>query len=197
MVCLLMPAALATSDSVIDDQSRVKSMSRMPSRIEWRSRTRDASANGTRCADPPPVGAPLIGSGIGATLSLPVAALAQAIVITRRSARPGKSRPGNLDHLEVRLGRAAVRAAPVFWDVVPTGAGCNAVLGPPLLLVVLESTLHADEQLVCLSTHFIAPISSKSIFSRTEQSGQHQSSGTSSHLVPAGNPSRGAPFASS
>src|SRR5882757_1499003 len=195
MVCLLMPAALATSDSVIDDQSRVKSMSRMPSRIEWRSRTRDASANGTRCADPPPVGAPLIGSGIGATLSLPVAALAQAIVITRRSARPGKSRPGNLDHLEVRLGRAAVRAAPVLRDVVPTGAGCNAVLGPPLLLVVLESTLHAHEQLVVI--HCFTPISSKSIFSRTAQSGQHQSSGTSSHLVPAGNPSRGAPFASS
>ena len=45
-----MPAALATSDSVIDDQSRVISMSRMPSRIESRSSTRDASAYGTRGA---------------------------------------------------------------------------------------------------------------------------------------------------
>ena len=50
MVCLLMPAALATSDSVIDDQSRVSSRSRIPSRIESRSSTLDASAYGMRCA---------------------------------------------------------------------------------------------------------------------------------------------------
>ena len=46
MVCLLMPAAVATADSVIDDQSRVCSRSRMPSRIESRSNTLDASAYG-------------------------------------------------------------------------------------------------------------------------------------------------------
>jgi hypothetical protein len=40
-------------------------------------------------------------------------------------------------------------------------------------------------------------IASKSTFSRTAQSGQHQSSGTSLQGVPGGNPSRGAPLASS
>src|SRR5690349_21599386 len=59
----------------------------------------------------------------------------------------GCSRPGNLHHLEVRLGGSAVGAAPVVGDVVPAGAGRDAVFGPAFGLVVLESTLHADEQL--------------------------------------------------
>ena len=49
---------------------------------------------------------------------------------------------------------------------------------------------------VAVALAALAPKGSKSIFSRTAQSGQHQSSGTSSHAVPAGKPSRGAPLAS-
>src|SRR4051812_16520685 len=128
-----MPAALATSESVTDDQSRVISMSRMPSRIESRKSTRDASAYGTR-------GAVRRSSG--------VLTWARVTVISRRFARPRRSRTGNLDHLEVRFGCAAVRATPVLGDVVPAGARCDAVLRPPLLLVVGESALHADEKLV-------------------------------------------------
>src|SRR4051812_26887170 len=105
------------------------------------------------------------------------------------------SRPGDFYHLEVRFRRAAVRATPVLGDLIPAGTRCDTVLQPALFLVVLESALHADEQLVVTHTHCLTP--SKSTFSRTAQSGQHQSSGTSRHGVPAGNPSRGAPFTSS
>src|SRR6185437_2729906 len=200
-----MPAAFATSDSVIADQSRVSSNSRMPSKIESRSSTRDASAYGMRCAVLEPFRSPRAPKSRGlvtrATVSLPVASLARPM-----------SRPCNLHHLEVGLGRAAVRAAPVVGNVVPPGARGDAVLGPALGLVVLESALHADEQFEWVGSspcptggryphfaqaltagHFIAPslfseISSKSTFSRTAQSWQHQSSGMSLHGVPAGNP---------
>src|SRR5262245_26609484 len=111
-----------------------------------------------------------------ATVTLPIAS----------HARP-PSRPCNLHHLEVGLGRAAVRATPVVGNVVPPGARGDAVLGPAVGLVVLESALHADEQSVV--THCFTPISAKSTFSRTAQSGQHQSSGTSAQDVPAGKPS--------
>src|SRR3954464_10122949 len=180
MVWRLMPAAFATSDSVIDDQSRVSSISRMPSRIESRSSTRDASAYGTRCA---------------VRRSAGVFTPARVIAIPP-SLRSPRSRPRQLYHLEVRLRRAAIGTAPVLGDVVPAGAGGDAVLGPAPLLVVLEATLHAHEQLERL-THVATPISSKSIFSLTPQSGQHQASGTWFHGVPAGNPSRAAPLASS
>src|SRR6476469_7083781 len=216
-----MPAARATSDSVIDDQSRLSSNSRIPSRIESRSSTRDASAYEMRCAlleprrSPPALragGTPTRGPksrGLvtRATVSLPVASLAQDLF---RSPRP-PSRARDLHHLEIGFRRAAVRAAPVVGNVVPPGARGDAILGPALGLVVLESALHADEQFewvglrfaqALTAGHFIAPslfseISSKSTFSRTAQSGQHQSSGMSLHGVPAGNPSRAAPFASS
>src|SRR6476620_376080 len=198
-----MPAAFATSDSVIADQSRVSSNSRMPSKIESRSNTRDASAYGMRCAALEPFRSPpgLRAGGTRtrgpksrelvtrATVSLPIASLAQP-----------PSRPCNLHHLEVGLCRAAVRAAPVVGNVVPPGVRCDVVLGPALGLVVLESALHTDEQSVvthCFASSFFCEISSKSTFSRTAQSGQHQSSGTSAQDVPVGNPSRGAPFASS
>src|SRR6185503_12431135 len=183
-----MPAARATSDSVIDDQSRLSSNSRMPSRIESRSSTRDASAYGMRCAllepcrSPPAVragGTPTRvpksrGRVTRATLSLPVASLAQDLfpslrsprISSRRFARPGSllvaslaqdlfsslrsprppSRARDLYHLEIGFRRAAVWAAPVVGDVVPPGARGDAVLGPALGLVVLESALHADEQ---------------------------------------------------
>src|SRR6476469_1478590 len=146
MVCLLIPAALATSESVIDDQSRISRRSRMPSRIESRSSTRDASAYDTRGA---------VGRSRGALTP------ATVMVISRRFARPGRSFPrqgrsrtGHLDHLEVRLGRAAIGTAPVLRNVVPPSARDDAVLRPPLLLVVLESTLHADEQLVLVGLLF-------------------------------------------
>src|SRR5690606_12607613 len=45
--------------------------------------------------------------------------------------------------------------------------------------------------------HRAQPTGSKSILSRTPQSGQFQSSGTSDQGVPAGKPSRGAPTSSS
>src|SRR4029077_8611277 len=258
-----MPAARATSDSVIDDQSRLSSNSRIPSRIESRSSTRDASAYEMRCAlleprrSPPALragGTPTRGRKsrvlvTRATVSLPVASLAQDLfpslrsprISSRRFARPGSlpvtllaqdlfpslrsprppSRARELHHLEIGFRRAAVRAAPVVGNVVPPGARGDAILGPALGLVVLESALHADEQFEWVGSspcptgrryphfaqaltagHFIAPslfseISSKSTFSRTAQSGQHQSSGMSLHGVPAGNPSRAAPFASS
>src|SRR6476469_6977113 len=226
-----MPAARATSDSVIDDQSRLSSNSRIPSRIESRSSTRDASAYEMRCAllEPrrslpalraggtPTRGPKSRGLVTRATVSLPVASLAQDLF---RSPRP-PSRARDLHHLEIGFRRAAVRAAPVVGNVVPPGARGDAILGPALGLVVLESALHADEQFEWVGSspcptrrryphfaqaltagHFIAPslvsqISSKSTCSRTAQSGQHQSSGMSLHGVPAGNPSRAAPFASS
>src|ERR1700759_2685229 len=47
MVCRLMPAARATSASVIADQSRLPSSSRIASSTESRRRARDASAYGT------------------------------------------------------------------------------------------------------------------------------------------------------
>src|SRR5438105_1760819 len=131
MVWRLMPAALATSDSVIDDQSLLINNVRMPSRIDSRRSRRDASAYGTR-------GAGLL---IGA----------RVVLISRRWARLGRSRACDLDHLEVLLGRAAVGATPVVGDVVPASAGGDAVLGPALRLVVFESALHADEQLVCVT----------------------------------------------
>src|SRR6476661_8227545 len=248
-----MPAARATSDSVIDDQSRLSSNSRIPSRIESRSSTRDASAYEMRCAllEPrrslpalraggtPTRGPKSRGLVTRATVSLPVASLAQDLfpslrsprISSRHFARPGSlpvtllaqdlfpslrsprppSRARDLHHLEIGFRRAAVRAAPVVGNVVPPGARGDAILGPALGLVVLESALHADEQFewvglrfaqALTAGHFIAPslfseISSKSTFSRTAQSGQHQSSGMSLHGVPAGNPSRAAPFASS
>src|ERR1700754_3903234 len=134
-----MPAAFATPDSVIADQSRVSSNSRMPSKIESRSSTRDASAYGMRCAVLEPFRSPRAPQSRGlvtrATVSRPVASLA----------RP-PSRPCNLHHLEVGLGRAAVRAAPVVGNVVPSGGRGEAVLGPALGLVVLEAALHADEK---------------------------------------------------
>src|SRR6476661_5802864 len=219
-----MPAARATSDSVIDDQSRLSSNSRIPSRIESRSSTRDASAYEMRCAllEPrrslpalraggtPTRGPKSRGLVTRATVSLPVASLAQDLFPSLRSPRP-PSRVRDLHHLEIGFRRAAVRAAPVVGNVVPPGARGDAILGPALGLVVLESALHADEQFewvglrfaqALTAGHFIAPslfseISSKSTFSRTAQSGQHQSSGMSLHGVPAGNPSRAAPFASS
>src|SRR6478735_825539 len=202
MVCLLIPAALATSESVIDDQSRISRRSRMPSRIESRSSTRDASAYDTRGA---------VRRSRGALTPATVMVIARVFarprpVISHRFARQGRSRTGHFDHLEVRLGRAAIGTAPVLRNGVPPSPGGDAVLRPPLLLVVLESTLHADEQLVLvgllfaqalIAVHLNTPIASKSTFSRTAQSGQHHSSGTTSHAVPAGNPSRGAPLASS
>src|SRR6478672_13230139 len=219
-----MPAARATSDSVIDDQSRLSSNSRIPSRIESRSSTRDASAYEMRCAllEPrrslpalraggtPTRGPKSRGLVTRATVSLPVTSLAQDLFPSLRSPRP-PSRVRDLHHLEIGFRRAAVRAAPVVGNVVPPGARGDAILGPALGLVVLESALHADEQFewvgllfaqALTAGHFIAPslfseISSKSTFSRTAQSGQHQSSGMSLHGVPAGNPSRAAPFASS
>ena len=66
---------------------------------------------------------------------------------------PTRSRPRDLHHLEVRLGRTAVRAAPVLGDVVPAGARGDAVFGPALGFVVFEAALHADEQLVVVVTH--------------------------------------------
>src|SRR6478672_9529972 len=219
-----MPAARATSDSVIDDQSRLSSNSRIPSRIESRSSTRDASAYEMRCAllEPrrslpalraggtPTRGPKSRGLVTRATVSLPVTLLAQDLFPSLRSPRP-PSRARDLHHLEIGFRRAAVRAAPVVGNVVPPGARGDAILGPALGLVVLESALHADEQFewvglrfaqALTAGHFIAPslfseISSKSTFSRTAQSGQHQSSGMSLHGVPAGNPSRAAPSASS
>src|SRR6476661_9228872 len=208
-----MPAARATSDSVIDDQSRLSSNSRIPSRIESRSSTRDASAYEMRCAllEPrrslpalraggtPTRGPKSRGLVTRATVSLPVASLAQDLFPSLRSPRP-PSRVRDLHHLEIGFRRAAVRAAPVVGNVVPPGARGDAVLGPALGLVVLESALHADEQSVVthrFASSFFREISSKSTFSRTAQSGQHQSSGTSAQDVPVGNPSRGAPFASS
>src|ERR1700687_4067898 len=131
MVLRLTPAARATSASVIDDQSRVRSNSRMPSRIESRSSTRDASAYGTRCAVRP-----------------------RACPVTRATLTPSgarvntTSRACDLDHLEIGLGRAAVGAAPVVGNVVPPGARGNAVVRPAQRLVVLEAALHALEQFV-------------------------------------------------
>src|SRR6478609_4112835 len=219
-----MPAARATSDSVIDDQSRLSSNSRIPSRIESRSSTRDASAYEMRCAllEPrrslpalraggtPTRGPKSRGLVTRATVSLPVTSLAQDLFPSLRSPRP-PSRVRDLHHLEIGFRRAAIRAAPVVGNVVPPGARGDAILGPALGLVVLESALHADEQFewvglrfaqALTAGHFIAPslfseISSTTTFSRTAQSGQHQSSGMSLHGVPAGNPSRAAPFASS
>src|SRR6478735_4856675 len=229
-----MAAARATSDSVIDDQSRLSSNSRIPSRIESRISTRDAAAYEMRCAllEPrrslpalraggtPTRGPKSRGLVTRATVSLPVTSLAQDLFPSLRSPRP-PSRARDLYHLEIGFRRAAVWAAPVVGYVVPPGARGDAVLGPAVGLVVLESALHADEQFEWVGSspcptggryphfaqaltagHFIAPslfseISSKSTFSRTAQSGQHQSSGMSLHGVPAGNPSRAAPFASS
>src|ERR1700722_16354328 len=61
MVCRLMPAARATSASVIADQSRLPSSSRIASSTESRRRARDASAYGTLriCATLTPL-APLL-----------------------------------------------------------------------------------------------------------------------------------------
>src|SRR6478752_286148 len=99
MVCLLIPAALATSERVIDDQSRTSRSSRMPSRIESRSSTRDASAYDTRGA---------------VRRSRDALTPETVMVIARRFARQGRSRTGHFDHLEVRLGRAAIGTAPVL-----------------------------------------------------------------------------------
>src|ERR1700712_2897916 len=74
MVWRLIPAALATSDSVMDDQFLASSMFRMPSRIDPRRSTRDASAYGTRGAVRRSPGVVIL-----ATLDMiPVASLAQA-----------------------------------------------------------------------------------------------------------------------
>ena len=79
----------------------------------------------------------------------------------------------------------------------PTGCQGRCRPRPALGLVVLESALDADEQFECgcllfarasVIAHFIASISSKSTFSRTAQSGQHQSSGMSLHGVPCREP---------
>src|SRR5271163_2353499 len=61
MVCRLMPAARGTSASVIADQSRLPSSSRIASSTESRRRARDASAYGTLriCATLTPL-APLL-----------------------------------------------------------------------------------------------------------------------------------------
>src|SRR6478735_2806408 len=99
---------------------------------------------------------------------LHVAARRVAYNSARSRTTSARSRPGDLDHLEVRLRRTTVRAAPVVGDVVPPGSGCDAVLGPPLGFVVLEAALHTDEQFervgmlvaqALLAAHFIAPIS--------------------------------------
>src|SRR5271156_2917649 len=156
MVCRLMPAARATSASVIADQSRLPSSSRIASSTESRRRARDASAYGTLriCATLTPL-APLL-------------FIAALYIVAGGSG----SRAGDCHHLEVRLRGAAVRAAPVLGDVVPAGAGRDAVLRPPLGLVVFEATLHADEQFVV--AHFVASRISKSGFSRTAQPGQRK-----------------------
>jgi len=119
------------------------------------------------------------------------------------------SGPLDLDHEEVGLRRTAVRAGPVVGDVVPAGARRDPVVRPPECLVVFESALHTLKQSV--PAHRIVPrliggsrgapvysagTVSKSGFSRTPQSGQHQSSGTFAQLVPGGKPSCGSPSAS-
>src|SRR5699024_8200072 len=119
----------------------------------------------------------------------------------------------DLDHLEVGLRGTAVGAGPVVGDVVPAGPGLDAVLRPALGLVVLESALQAAVQLVggrggvhgvllrvrgCrMCAGSAGQAGRKSTFSRTPQSGQAQSSGTSDQAVPAGKPSWGSPAASS
>src|ERR1700691_4357127 len=158
-----MPAVRATSDSVMADQSRVISRSRI--------------ASSTSHA-----------AGPATPRRKEAASQARQYRLERSPAR-------YLYHLEVRFGRSAVRAAPVLGDVVPAGPRLDAVLRPSLSLVVLEPALDAAEQFVV--THLFAPTSSKSTFSRTAQSGQHQSSGISCHRVPAGNPSLASPLASS
>ena len=93
-------------------------------------------------------------------------------------------------------------AGPVTRDESPTmvreALGLDSRLpqsgtDPAALLQQTAPLLFAQS----LTTHGDTPNASKSIFSRTAQSGQHQSSGTSDQGVPGGKPSRGAPARSS
>jgi hypothetical protein len=87
-----------------------------------------------------------------------------------------------------RLLRAWLDARP---PTEPLGDRYRRLLDEPLTPAAVRTEL--------ASTAAASPgqSSTKSIFSRTPQSGQHQSSGTSRHGVPAGRPPRGSPADSS
>src|SRR6476620_10488374 len=211
-----MPAARATSDSVIDDQSRLSSNSRIPSRIESRSSTRDASAYEMRCAllEPrrslpalraggtPTRGPKSRGLVTRATLSLPVASLAQDLfpslrsprISSRRFARPGSLPVASLAQdlfPSLRSPRISSRrfARPGSLPVASLAHDLFPSLRSPRISsrrFARPGRRHGRATSTISKSDFAAP-----------QSGQLQSSGMSSHRVPGAMPSSGQPLASS
>lgn len=115
-------------------------------RSETASSNRPASASG--CIEPVERG-PEVGAGHGVN---PMAASAQLRhpacgawsamtprIIADRSGQLLEQRPSSQCHLEVALGHTAIRAGPRFGDVLPAGAGRDALVGQSLSLVIDEA----------------------------------------------------------
>jgi hypothetical protein len=66
---------------------------------------------------------------------------------TKNKRHPGAGRDGaqgtpmgsDLDHLEIGLGNAAVRAFPIVGDIAPAGAGRDAVFRHAYIFVIDET----------------------------------------------------------
>ena len=65
---------------------------------------------------------------------------------TRALRRSGTRLESELDHLEIGLGHATVRASPCFRHIFPARAGLDAVIRPALGFAVEKSANHTHER---------------------------------------------------